>query len=70
MKVKRVDLKDDGTLIPGFLIKRILRKPVFYPLIIIINHPQFGNFVWSGVLLFGTDSGGDGQPLTLPQGAA
>lgn len=32
MKVKRVDLKDDGTLIPGLLIKRILRKPVFYPL--------------------------------------
>ena len=41
-----------------------------YRYIIIINHPQFGNFVWSGVLLFGTDSGGDGQPLTLPQGAA
>ena len=31
MKVKRAYLNDDGANIPGLLIKRFLRKPVFYP---------------------------------------
>lgn len=31
MKVKKVYLNDDGVLIPGHLVKRIFRKPVFFP---------------------------------------
>ena len=31
MKVKKVVLKDDGVYVPGLLVKRTFRKPVFFP---------------------------------------
>ena len=31
MEVKRVYFNDDDILVPGHLIKRRFRKPVFYP---------------------------------------
>lgn len=31
MKVKKVVLKDDGVYIPGHLVTRFFRKPVFFP---------------------------------------
>lgn len=31
MKIKKVVLKDDGVYIPGHLIVRLFRKPVFHP---------------------------------------
>lgn len=31
MKVKKICLNDNGVLIPGHLIKRLFRRPVFYP---------------------------------------